>query len=105
MPSPGGGATRFGGEVPVDQATIVSYAAGYLAAIILALLTLLPVLIPTALLLVVAGLVQLLLLRVRALALGLYRFTAELFHALARAIKARGDGPPGSHGARRLHIH
>jgi hypothetical protein len=50
-------------------------------------------------------LVQLLLLGVRALALGLYRFTAELFHALARAIKARGDGPPGSHGARRLHIH
>lgn len=99
------GQPGLGAKFRWDQATIVSYAAGYLAAIILAFLTLLPVLIPAALLLVVAGLVQLLLLGLRALALGLYRFTAELFHALARAIKARGDGPPGSHGARRLHIH
>ena len=96
---------RFGGEVQVDQATILSYAAGYVAALILAFLILLPVLIPALLLLLVAGSVQLLLMGVGALVLGLYRFTARLFHALARAIKARGDGPRRSHGAGPLHLH
>lgn len=87
----------------MEQAAIVSYAVGYVAAIILAFLILLPVLVPILLLLLVGGVVQLLVLAVRALALGIYRYGARLIRGVVQAVRNSRDGPRGGHGGHRLH--
>lgn len=90
----------------MEQATIVSYAFGYVAAIIVAVLVLLPVLIPLLLLLLLTGAVLLLVLGVRAVALGLYRSITWLFAALVQVIKTLRDrAHHGGPGGRRLHPH
>jgi hypothetical protein len=89
----------------MEQATIVSYAVGYIAALIVAFLILLPVLVPILLLLVVGGVLQLLAMGLRALALGIYRYTAALIHSLVQSARHSRDGPRGDHGGRLLHPH
>ena len=58
----------------MDQATIIVYAVGYIAAMIGAIVLYLPLLIAMGLLLLLAGTVSLIALIVKALTVGLYRF-------------------------------
>lgn len=89
----------------MEQAAIVSYAIGYVAALIVVFLILLPVLIPILLLLLAAGVVQLLAMGTRAVAVGVYRYGAGLIRALVHAVRKSRDGPRTRHGGRRLHSH
>jgi hypothetical protein len=78
----------------MDQATIISYAVGYIAAVFCALLIYLPLLAGIGLLLVLVGTVSLLMLILKALTVGLYRFLAgEL-----RTPTERLHGGPGGEG-------
>jgi hypothetical protein len=63
--------------IAVDQATIIAYAAGYVAAVFGAFLLYLPILICIGLLLLVAGTVTLVVFLIKALTVGLYRFLAR----------------------------
>jgi hypothetical protein len=77
----------------VDQATIVGYALAYVAAIIAVLLMFLPAIIMFALLLLVAGAVQLMILFMNALAVGLYRSLLRAYrHMTDRWHRTRGGG-------------
>lgn len=92
----------------MEQATTVSYAFGYVAAMIGALLILLPVLIPVLLLLLVAGVVQLLVLGIRALGVAVYRYTAGLIRGLlangqrSPTERIEGDHSSGNRHAKRI---
>jgi hypothetical protein len=78
----------------MDQATIISYAVGYVAAVFFALLIYLPLLVGIGLLLLLAGTVSLLVVILRAMTVGLYRFLAgEL-----RTPTHRLHGGPGGEG-------
>ncbi|MDV8149122.1 hypothetical protein [Arthrobacter sp. B10-11] len=89
----------------MEQAAVVSYAVGYIAALIVAFLILLPVLIPILLLLVAAGVLQLLALGIQAVATGTYCYSAGLIRSLVHAVRKSRDGPRTRHGGRRLHSH
>jgi hypothetical protein len=78
----------------MDQATLITYAGGYIAAVIGAFLLYLPLLVGIGLLLVLAGTVTLVVLVVKVLTLGLYQFLA---HEL-RTPTARLHGGPGGEG-------
>jgi len=77
----------------MDQATVITYAGGYIAAVVGAFLLYLPLLIGIVLLLVLAGTVTLVAVLVKALALGLYRFLARELRRLAGRV--HGGGRPG----------
>ncbi|MCU1562648.1 MAG: hypothetical protein JWN05_1027 [Arthrobacter sp.] len=75
----------------MDQATIVGYALGYIATIIAVFLIYLPTLISIALLLVLAGAVQLVILLLKAMTVWAYRSLVRLFRSLAGSLpKGRG---------------
>ena len=75
----------------MDQATLITYAGGYIAAVIGAFLLYLPLLIGIGLLLVLAGTVTLMVFLVKVLTVGLYRFLAREL----RTPTARLHGGPG----------
>lgn len=82
----------------MDQATILAYAAGYLAAVFGAVLIYLPLLIGIGLLLAITGAVGLAVLLIKSLALGLKTVTVGLFRFLARELRTptqRLHGGPG----------
>ena len=89
----------------MEQATIVSYAFGYLAAMFAAFLVLLPVLLPCLLLLLLGGALQLLFSGLRLIALGIYRYAVRLLHSMAGSLRSWMDRSHGSRGGRRLPMH
>lgn len=82
----------------MDQATIVGYALAYIAVIVAVLLMFLPAFIIFALLLLVAGAVQVVILFLNALAVGLYR-------SLMRALRRMTDRWHRTHGGGKLAPH
>jgi hypothetical protein len=66
----------------VDQATIVSYALGYIAVAIAVFLMFLPALAILGLLLIGAGAVQVIVLLINTLTVGLYRAVHRMYHHL-----------------------
>jgi hypothetical protein len=80
--------------IPVDQVTIIAYAAGYIAAVFGAFLLYLPLLIVIGLLLLLAGTVTLVVLLLKAMTVGLYRVLAREL----RTPTARLHGGPGGEG-------
>ena len=78
----------------MDHATIIAYAGGYIAAVVGAFLLYLPPLLSIGLLLVLAGTVSLVVLLVKVLTIGLYRFLAREL----RTPTARLHGGPGGQG-------
>ena len=78
----------------MDQATIITYAAGYIAAVFFALLLYLPLLIGIGLLLILAGAVSLVVLILKALTVDLYRFLARQLRTPTRRL----HGGPGGEG-------
>jgi hypothetical protein len=66
----------------VDQATIVSYALGYIGVAIAVFLMFLPALAVFGLLLLGVGAVQVLLLLINAMAVGLYKAVLRMYHYL-----------------------
>ena len=80
--------------ITVDQATIIAYATGYVAAVFGVLLLYLPILICIGLLLLVAGTVTLVVFLIKALTVGLYRFLAREL----RTPTGRLHGGPGGGG-------
>ena len=78
----------------MDQATIILYAVGYIAAMFCALLLYLPLLLAMGLLLLLAGTVSLIALIVKALTVGLYRFLSREL----RTPTHRLHGGPGGGG-------
>jgi hypothetical protein len=77
----------------MDQATIMTYAAGYLAAIFGVFLIYLPLLIGIGLLLALTGVASLVVVLVKLMTVGLYRFLVrELRTPTARL---HGGGGPG----------
>ena len=81
----------------MDQATIMAYAAGYLAAAFGVFLLYLPLIVVTGLLLLVAGAVSLVVLILKALTVDLFRFLARELHTPTRRL----HGGPGGEGRRR----
>lgn len=82
----------------MDQATILAYAAGYLAAVFGAVLVYLPLLVVIGLLLAITGAVGLAVLLIKSLAIGLKTVTVGLFRFLARELRTptqRLHGGPG----------
>ncbi|MCU1554584.1 MAG: hypothetical protein JWM13_2070 [Arthrobacter sp.] len=75
----------------MDQTTIIAYAVGYIAAIFGIFLLYLPILIGVGLLLLLAGTVTLVVLLLKAVTVGLYRFLAREF----RTPTSRLHGGPG----------
>jgi hypothetical protein len=71
----------------MDQATIMTYAAGYLAAVFGAFLIYLPLLIGIGLLLTITGAVGLVVFLVKSVAIGLKTVTVGLFRFLARELR------------------
>jgi hypothetical protein len=67
----------------VDQATIIGYALGYIAATIAVFLMFLPILISFALLLLLASSVQLVILLLKAMTVGVFRSLVRMFRSLA----------------------
>jgi hypothetical protein len=78
----------------MDQTTIIAYAGGYIAAVVGAFLLYLPLLLGIGLLLLLAGTVTLMVLVIKALTVGLYRFLAREL----RTPTARLHGGPGGEG-------
>lgn len=76
----------------MDQATIVSYALGYIAVAIAVFLMFLPALAVLGLLLLGAGAVQVIVLLLNAMAVGLYKAVLRLYHYLLD----RWQSGPGS---------
>ncbi|MFE5839416.1 hypothetical protein [Arthrobacter sp. NPDC056493] len=66
----------------MDQATIVSYALGYIAVAIAVFLMFLPALAVLGLLLLGAGAVQVIVLLINAMAVGLYKTVLRMYHHL-----------------------
>ncbi|MDQ0863437.1 hypothetical protein [Arthrobacter globiformis] len=66
----------------MDQATIVSYAVGYIAVAIAVFLMFLPALAILGLLLLGAGAVQVIVLLINAIAVGLYKAVLRMYHYL-----------------------
>ncbi|MBT2550359.1 hypothetical protein [Arthrobacter sp. ISL-65] len=66
----------------MDQATIVSYALGYIAVAIAVFLIFLPALAVFGLLLLGVGAVQVIVLFINVMAVGLYKAALRLFHYL-----------------------
>ena len=66
----------------MDQATIVSYALGYIAVAIAVFLMFLPAIAILGLLLLVAGAAQVIVLLINAMAVGLYRAVLKMYHHL-----------------------
>ncbi|WP_395401595.1 hypothetical protein ACHMXB_20990 [Arthrobacter sp. UC242_113] len=66
----------------MDQATIVSYALGYIAVAIAVFIMFLPALAVVGLLLMGVGAVQVLLLLIHAMAVGLYKAVLRMYHHL-----------------------
>jgi hypothetical protein len=66
----------------VDQATIVSYALGYIAVAIAVFIMFLPAHAVVGLLLLGVGAVQVLLLLIQAMAVGLYKAVLRMYHHL-----------------------
>lgn len=78
--------------ITVDQATIIAYAAGYIAAMFGIILLYLPLLASVGLLLLLAGAVNLVAVLLKAVTLGLYRALVRLFRALTRSLHHGTDG-------------
>jgi hypothetical protein len=78
----------------MDQATLVTYAGGYIAAVFGAFLLYLPLLIGIVLLLLLVGAATLTVLLIKALTVGLYRFLAREL----RTPTGRLHGGPGGEG-------
>lgn len=77
----------------MDQTTIVNYALGYIASIIVIFLLLLPLILSFVLLLLLAAGTQIAVLALKNIALGAYRTLARLFRGLAgRLPHGRGGG-------------
>jgi hypothetical protein len=77
----------------VDQATIINYALGYIASIIVVFLLFLPTILSFVLLLLLAGAIQVVVLFLKAVFLGAYRGLAGLFRSLAAKLPhGRGGG-------------
>jgi hypothetical protein len=79
---------------PMDQATVLMYAAGYVAAVVAAFLIYLPLLLGVVLMLAVTGVMSLVVVLVKAVTVGLFRLLARGF----RSIAAHLHGVPGGHG-------
>ncbi|CAI3804436.1 hypothetical protein [Pseudarthrobacter sp. MM222] len=75
----------------MDQTTFIAYAAGYIAAVFGVFLLYLPLLIGIGLLLLLAGSVSLVLLLLKAVTVGLYRFLARELRTPTRRL----HGGPG----------
>lgn len=78
----------------MDQATILMYATGYVAAVVAAFLIYLPLLIGVVLMLAITGAMSLVVLLIKAVTVGLYRVLARGL----RRVAARLHGVPGGHG-------
>jgi hypothetical protein len=78
----------------MDNATIIAYAGGYIAAVVGAFLLYLPLLIGIGLLLLLAGTVTVVVLLIKGMTVGLYRFLAREI----RTPTARLHGGPGGEG-------
>lgn len=78
----------------MDPATIIDYALGYLASIIVIFLLFLPTILSFVLLLLLATAIQLVVLFLKAVFLGAYRSLARLFRSLADRLPhgRGGDG-------------
>lgn len=82
----------------MDRATIMTYGAGYLAAVLGAFLIYLPVLLPLGLLLLITGAVVLAVFLIKFLALGLISLAVGLYRFMARELRTptqRLHGGPG----------
>ncbi len=75
----------------MDQATIIAYTGGYFAAVFGAFLIYLPLLIVIGLLLAITGVVTLVVVVIKVLTVGLFRFLAKEL----RTPTARLHGGPG----------
>lgn len=76
----------------MDQATIVGYALAYIAVIVAVFLMFLPAFIIFALLLLVAGAVQVVILFLNAMAVGLYRSLLRAFRKMTDRRHRTGGG-------------
>ncbi|WP_211881617.1 hypothetical protein [Pseudarthrobacter albicanus] len=77
----------------MDQATIIGYAVGYVAAIVAVFLLFLPIIISFGLLMLLAGAVRFVILILKAMTVGFYRSLVRLFRAFAgRLGHGRGGG-------------
>lgn len=83
--------------IPVDQATIVNYALGYIAVAIAVFVMFLPALASLGLLLLAAGTVQLTVLVLQAVAIGLYRAVLRAYHYLLNRWQSRPGGRLTAH--------
>jgi hypothetical protein len=81
----------------VDQATIVSYALGYIAVAIAVFLMFLPALAILGLLLLGVGAVQVIVLLLSALAVGLYKAVLRLYHHLLDRWQSGHGGTLAAH--------
>jgi hypothetical protein len=81
----------------VDQATIVSYALGYIAVAIAVFVMFLPALAIFGLLLLGAGAVQVIVLLINATAVGLYKAALRLYHHLLDRWQNRPRGRLTAH--------
>jgi uncharacterized membrane protein len=81
----------------VDQATIVSYALGYIAVAIAVFLMFLPALAILGLLLLGAGAVQVIVLLINVTAVGLYKAPLGLYHHLLDRWHNRQAGRLAAH--------
>ncbi|MDQ0819344.1 hypothetical protein QFZ79_001639 [Arthrobacter sp. V4I6] len=78
----------------MDHATIIAYAAGYIAVIFGAFLLYLPILIGFGLLLLLVGTVKLVILLLKVVTVGLYRSLVRLFRTSTGGLH-RGPGGEG----------
>ena len=81
----------------MDQATIVNFAIGYIAVAIAVFVMFLPALASLGLLLLVAGVVQVIVLMLQAVAVGLYRALLRAYHFLLDWWQSRPHGRLTAH--------
>ncbi|MFP3460545.1 hypothetical protein R5O87_06830 [Arthrobacter globiformis] len=81
----------------MDQATIVSFALGYIAVAIAVFIMLLPALAVLGLLLLGAGAVQVIVLLINAMAVGIYKAALRLYHHLVDRWQHRPHGRLAAH--------
>ncbi|MFE4543365.1 hypothetical protein [Arthrobacter sp. NPDC056727] len=81
----------------MDQATIISYALGYIAVAMAVFLMFLPALAIVGLLLLVAGAVQVIVLLLNAMAVGLYKAVLRMYHHLLDRWHSRPRGRLTAH--------
>jgi hypothetical protein len=81
----------------VDQATIVSYALGYIAVAIAVFVMFLPALAILGLLLLGAGAIQVIVLLINVTAVGLYKAVVRMYHYLLDRWQNRPRGRLAAH--------